>query len=61
MVLGKQFQVTLCRMPSSGMWRHVDLVLTDVSQEHHITEDGILHSHRRENLKSYITLCTCIF
>jgi hypothetical protein len=23
---------------------------------HHIPEDGILHSHCRENLKSYITL-----
>jgi hypothetical protein len=32
---------------------------------HHIPEDGILHSHRRENLKSYISnlvsriLCRC--
>jgi hypothetical protein len=24
------------------------------STRHHIPEDGILHSHRRENLKSYI-------
>jgi hypothetical protein len=23
---------------------------------HHIPEDGILHSHRRENLKSYISV-----
>jgi hypothetical protein len=23
---------------------------------HHIPEEGILHSHRRENLKSYIAL-----
>jgi hypothetical protein len=23
---------------------------------HHIPEDGILHSHRRENLRSYKTL-----
>jgi hypothetical protein len=46
----------------SEMWRRVDLVWTDVSEEHkntsstqrHITEDGILHSHHRENLKSYI-------
>jgi hypothetical protein len=44
------------------MWRHVDLVWTDVSEEsrftqitrRHIPEDGILHSHRRENIKSYI-------
>jgi hypothetical protein len=54
-------------MPSSGMWRSVDLVLADVSEERssetagdtiatrgHVPEDGILHSHRRENLKSYI-------
>jgi hypothetical protein len=93
------------RMPSSGMWRHIDLVWTDVSEEriafifrvdksiceeptwaggsdcsHLLTlfprsrifllsrwkrsvytrstwrpipEDGILHSHGRENLKSY--------
>jgi hypothetical protein len=27
---------------------------------HNIPEDGILHSHRRENLKSYtVTLCCC--
>jgi hypothetical protein len=58
-----------------GMWRRVDIVLTDISEERiasifrverietsvnirstgrHIQEDGILHSHRRENLKSYI-------
>jgi hypothetical protein len=58
------------------MWRRVDLVWTDVSEElitsifmveksaseelvwaggcRHIPQDGILHSHRRENLKSYI-------
>jgi hypothetical protein len=60
------------------MWRLVDLVWTDVSEEgvasifrveksaseepawaggyslRNIPEDGILHSHRRENLKSYI-------
>jgi hypothetical protein len=58
-------------MPSSGMWRRVVLVRTDVSEERtafifriekirvrrkalafgHIPEDGILHSHRCENLK----------
>jgi hypothetical protein len=27
-------------------------VLT-IATRHHIPEDGILHSHRRENLKSY--------
>jgi hypothetical protein len=34
------------RMPSSGMWRRIDT-------RRHIPEDGILHRHRRENLKSY--------
>jgi hypothetical protein len=89
-------------MSSSGMWRRVDLVWTDVSEQRiasvlrveksaseeppvhagfsfadfstmkmevicsfetsvharstrrHIPEDDILHSHRRENLKSYL-------
>jgi hypothetical protein len=62
------------------MWRRVDVVWTDISEERiasnfrveksaseepawtggcrstrrHIPEDSILHSHRRENLKSYI-------
>jgi hypothetical protein len=30
-------------------------VLTRATR-HHVLEDGILHSHRRENLKSYIEL-----
>jgi hypothetical protein len=60
------------KMPSSGMWRRADIVWTDVSEVvrysetsvHtrstwcHIPEDGILHSHCRENLKSYIK---CIY
>jgi hypothetical protein len=66
-------------MPSSGVWRRVDVVdhagssLADfstlkmeairssetsiqstTSTRLHTPEDGILHSHRRENLKSYI-------
>jgi hypothetical protein len=58
------------------MWRLLDMLLTDVSEERiasifratrssetsvnkistrsHIPEEGILHSHRRDNLKSYI-------
>jgi hypothetical protein len=57
------------RMVSSGMLRRVELVRTDVSEEFsasiissykshtaNMPEDGILHSHRRENLKSYIAL-----
>jgi hypothetical protein len=63
------------------MWRHVDHVWNDVSEERiasstlkmeatrssetsvhtrstrrHIPEDGILHSHRCENLKSYLPI-----
>jgi hypothetical protein len=36
-------KMTFLRMPSSGILRRVALVRTD----------GILHGHRRENLKSY--------
>jgi hypothetical protein len=54
-------------MASSGMLRRVALVRTDVSEEltratqRNIPEDPILHSHRLENLKSYIvaTYLTC--
>jgi hypothetical protein len=56
-------------MASSGMLRRVDLVRTDVLEElstsetsvltiatrRNIPEDAILHSHRRENLKSHKT------
>jgi hypothetical protein len=54
-------------MASSGMLRRVALVITDVSEElstssirvtriGNIPEDAILHSHRREKLKSYTVL-----
>jgi hypothetical protein len=46
-------------MQSSLMLRRVALVTTDVSEERiatrrNIIKDSILHSHRRENLKSYV-------
>jgi hypothetical protein len=40
-------------MVSSGMLRRVALVRTT---RRNIPEDTILHSHRRENLKSYRSL-----
>jgi hypothetical protein len=57
-------------MPYFGMLNHVALVRTDVLEEHiatiilvlirttrgNIQEDGILQSHLRDNLKSYIAL-----
>jgi hypothetical protein len=57
-------------MVSSGMLRRVALVRTHVSErlsssdtsvltrvtQRNIPEDTILHSHRRENLKSYMDL-----
>jgi hypothetical protein len=39
------------------LWRSADLVWTDVSGNvGHIPEDSILHSHRCENLKSYMLI-----
>jgi hypothetical protein len=48
-------------MLSSGMLRRVAIVRTDVSEERrfllpNIQEDSVRHSHRRENIKSYIAL-----
>jgi hypothetical protein len=45
-------------MLSSGMLRRV--VLTRATQRN-IPEDNILHSHRRENLKSYNASCDLVF
>jgi hypothetical protein len=63
--LDSQNQGTQWRMPSSGMLCHMALDRTNVPVKlitratlSNISEDGILHSHRRENLKSYQgTLC----
>jgi hypothetical protein len=57
-------------MTASGMLRRETLVRTDISEElrssetsvltratmRNIPEDGILYSHRRDDLKSYIAL-----
>jgi hypothetical protein len=57
-------------MPSLGVLRRVAIVRTDVSEaiissetlvltrvtRRNILKDGTIHSHRRENLKSYIVL-----
>jgi hypothetical protein len=40
-------------MPSSAMLRRVALVVLTRSTWRNIPEDGILHSHLHENLKSY--------
>jgi hypothetical protein len=36
--------------------RYFETSLLTTAALSHITEDGILHSHRRENLKSYTAL-----
>jgi hypothetical protein len=52
--------IFLRRKATSGLLRRVALVRSDVSEEftratrRNIPEDAILHSHRRENLKSYV-------
>jgi hypothetical protein len=35
-------------------------VKSTTSTRRHTPEDGILHSHRRENLKSYTLLSVCV-
>jgi hypothetical protein len=42
-------------MPSSEMWRRAGVIIKPTRR--HIPEDGILYSHRRESLKSYIKFC----
>jgi hypothetical protein len=50
---------------NSAMLRRVALVRAVVSEElsasRNITEDAILHSHRRENLNSYIGLTSSVY
>jgi hypothetical protein len=50
-----QLLVTADIAPSSPISSSETSVLTRATWRH-ILEDGILHSHRRENLKSYIAL-----
>jgi hypothetical protein len=37
-----------------GMVRSSEISVLTTATESHIPEDGILHSHCRENLKSYV-------
>jgi hypothetical protein len=46
------------RVPSSGIWRRVDLVWTDVSEERTASIRGFFY---RENLKSYIIIFYLLF
>jgi hypothetical protein len=44
-------------------WRRYGPPVYTISTRRHIPEDGILHSHRRQNLKSYMCvypLCLCM-
>jgi hypothetical protein len=45
----------LVALMMKALYSYETSVLTGATS-HHIPEDGILHSHRRENLKSYIAL-----
>jgi hypothetical protein len=58
----KHVKRNTAEMTSSGTLRSAALVTTDVSEvltratRRNIPEDAVFHSHRRENLKSYIAL-----
>jgi hypothetical protein len=49
--------IPLLRMPSSGVLHRVALVRT---KRRKTSDDGILHSHRRETLKSYESTITMV-
>jgi hypothetical protein len=53
--VGLYFINIIRRMPSSGVWHRSSSVHTG-SRRRHFPEDGILHFHRRGNLKPYISI-----
>jgi hypothetical protein len=52
--------IRVTRIGEVGTTLAVTSVLARVTRRH-IPEDSILHSHRRENLKSYLVVFVCLF